>query len=288
MPQILKIGSKNLNVENWKVLHPKGHHMFTCGERKAMWYLDKNLAEYVEGEPYTVKLTFEPKGYGYGENDVFGLAGREVRCVVTNTTDGLQRHHIVPYCYRTHFPNEYKSKNHHDVVLLNYKQHEAYERHAFDYKNEMASIYDVPTLNELNLEYTKLLSEYSTDKVKMLSRLHSIFKNNGNIPLNIIQENLKHVTQYTDFNYDAICRLNYIQLYKLYLILRQRHEEEFESFKEKNRKMYDHGYHVVSKLDDHEKIVEFVRMWRQHFVETMKPKYMPLGWSIDFRVKVEL
>ena len=52
--------------------------------------------------------------------------------------------------------------------------------------------------------------------------------------------------------------------------------------------MYDHGYHVVSKLDDHEKIVEFVRMWRQHFVDTMKPQFMPLGWSIDFRVKVEL
>ena len=288
MPQVLKTGSKNLNMENWKVLHPKGHHMFTCGERKAMWYLDKDLAFNVDGEQYTIMLTFEPKGYGYGVNDVFGLAGREVKCVVTEETDGLQRHHIVPYCYRTHFPDEYKSKNHHDVVLVTYKVHEAYERQAFNYKNEMARFYDVPTLNELNLQYTRLLSEYSTDKVKMLSRLHSIFKNYKNIPQNVIKDNLKHVCLYTDFNFDTIVKLNYIQLYKLYLILRQRHEEEFETFKEENRKLYDHGYHVVKKLDTHEKIVEFVTMWRTHFVETMNPQFMPLGWSIDFRVKVEL
>jgi hypothetical protein len=288
VPQILKIGSKNLNTENWKVLHPKGHHMFTCGERKAMWYLDKGLAVHVNGEPFTVKLTFEPKGYGYSNNDVFGLAGREVKCVVTENRDGLQRHHIVPYCYRTHFPDEYKSKNHHDVVLVTYKVHEEYERHAFLYKNEMASIYGVPTLNQLNLQYTRLLSEYSTDKVKMLSRLHSIFKNYGNIPVDIIKENLMHVVQYTDFSFNFISKLNYVQLYKLYLILRGRHQEEFDVFKDKHKKLYDHGYHVVQKLDSHEKIEEFVKLWRTHFVEIMKPQYMPLGWSIDFRVKVEL
>jgi len=262
--------------------------MFTCGERKAMWYLDKKLAHKVAGDELTIKLTFEPKGQGFGENEVFGLAGRDVRCVVTGEKDGLQRHHIVPYCYRTHFPNEYKSKNHHDVVLVSYKVHEAYERFAFDYKNEMADIYDVPTLNQLNLQYTKLLSEYSTDKVKMLSRLHSIFKNHTNIPQDVIKINLMHVTKYTDFGFDFISKLNYVQLYKLYLILRSRHQEDFENFKETNRLKYDHGHHVVSKLDSHEKIEEFVKMWRGHFIEKMNPPHMPLGWSVDFRVKVEL
>jgi len=288
MPQVLKIGSKNLGTENWKVLHKEGHHMFTCSERKAMWYLKKKLADKVKGQTNTIQLNFESKGYGFAQNETFGLAGREVRCVVTGEKDGLQRHHIVPYCYRTHFPNEYKSKNHHDVVLVTYKVHEEYERDAFIFKNKMAEIYDVPTLNELNLKYTRLLSEYSSDKVKMLSRLHSIFKNNGNIPLNVLEENLRHVTKYTDFSYDFIKKLNYMQLYKLYLILRQRHQEEFDIFKDKHKLKYDHGFHVVSKLDTHEKIEEFVKMWRAHFVQTMQPKYMPLGWSINFRVKVEL
>ena len=41
MPQVLQIGSKNHNSENWKVYHPNGKHMFTCGEKKALWYLKK-------------------------------------------------------------------------------------------------------------------------------------------------------------------------------------------------------------------------------------------------------
>ena len=128
----------------------------------------------------------------------------------------------------------------------------------------------------------------SSNKVKMLSILHSIFKNNGNIPFKIISDNLKHVSEYTDLSYERICDLSHIQLYKLYLILRERHREDFELFKENNRKKYDHGYHVVSKLNSHEKIEEFVKMWRNHFIDHMKPPYMPLGWSVDFRVKVEL
>jgi len=287
MAQTLKLGSKNLNGENWKVFHPDGHHMFTCGHKKAMWYVEKGLAVYGKNK-FEVLLTFEPKGYGYDDNETFGLAGREIRCVVTGERDGLQRHHIVPYCYRTHFPYEYKSKNHHDVVLVTYRIHEEYERHAYDYKNEMSKIYDVPTLNELNLEYTKLLSAHSNGKVKMLSKFHSIFNNYHTIPNEVVLESLMYVSEYIGIPYDKMLKYNYIQLFKLYRMLRERHLDDFETFKEVNRINFDHGYRVVSKLDTHEKIVEFVRMWRTHFIETMNPPYMPIGWSIDFRVKVEL
>ena len=41
MAQVLQEGGKNLNTENWKVYHPNGKHMFTCGEKKASWYLEK-------------------------------------------------------------------------------------------------------------------------------------------------------------------------------------------------------------------------------------------------------
>ena len=44
MAQVLKKGSKGLNLENWRVFNEDGKHMFTCGESKAKWYLDKDLA----------------------------------------------------------------------------------------------------------------------------------------------------------------------------------------------------------------------------------------------------
>ena len=134
MPQTLKKGGKKLSLENWKVYHPNGKHMFTCGDSKAYWYLDRTddngipLAEKIS--EFEIRLTFEPKGDGYSEKDDFGKSDRLIRCVVSGQEDNLQRHHIVPYCYRTYFPVEYKSKNHHDVVLITDKLHEEYEREA--------------------------------------------------------------------------------------------------------------------------------------------------------------
>jgi hypothetical protein len=65
-------------------------------------------------------------------------------------------------------------------------------------------------------------------------------------------------------------------------------KREIVQFQEENRHLYDHGYHLVNKLNTPEKMEEFVKMWRKHFIDTMQPKYMPDGWSIDFRIKTKI
>ena len=79
-----------------------------------------------------------------------------------------------------------------------------------------------------------------------------------------------------------------MQLYKIYLYLQVLHEKEIYDFKAENRILYDHGYHVVQKLDTEEKIEEFVKLWRNHFIDTMHPQFMPNGWSVDFRIKTKI
>ena len=292
MTQVLKLGSKNFNLQNWKVFHPNGKHMFTCGEKRAEWYLNKvgddgkKLAKKI-GD-FKIQLNYVPKGNGFKEDEIFGLSDRIIRCVVTGENENLQRHHIVPYCYRTHFKEEYKSKNHHDVVLVTYKIHEIYEKYAIEFKNQLANKYNVKTLSEINLEYTKLIYDYSNDKIKMLSRFFSIFKYYNNIPQNSIIEALEHVSLYCDVSFENLCKLNYIQLYKLYTILKKKYDQEFEEFKFLNKQKYDHGYHLVQKLDTDQKIENFIKKWRKHFIDTMNPLYMPKGWSIDFKYKVEI
>lgn len=293
MGQVLKLGGKNLNSENWKVYHPNGKHMFTCAEKKANWYLDnrdsktgEKLAKII-GD-YEIQLTFSPKGSGYKKGEVFGLSGREMRCVVNGEIDGLQRHHIVPYCYRSHFPTEYKSKNHHDVVLITHKYHEEYEKKATKFKNELAHIYGVKTLNECNVKYTKLLSNFSNSNIKNVSLLHSLFTSYGKMPQETINKYLYYVADNIGISRDQISKYNYIQLYKLYTILKDEYDKKFEELKNSNKDEYDHGYHVVKQLKTHEDIEVFVRIWRKHFIETMKPKYMPDGWSVDFKIKVEI
>jgi len=283
---ILQIGSKNLSTENWRVYHPNGRHMFTCGEKKAYWYLDRNLAE-INGER-AIKLTFEPKGNGFEDDEIFGRSIRIVQCVVTGITDGLQRHHIVPYCYRTYFPEQYKSKNHHDVVLMNFEIHSEYEQKANVFKDEVARIYNVKTIGELNAEYTTKLRELGKPNAIILNTIHSLFKTYGRLTQEAILEKLQYLADNTCIPFETLKEYNYIQFYKLYLLLRKDHIDELYHFKLDYRKEYDHGYHVAQKLDTEDKIEEFVKLWRNHFVNTMQPHFMPTGWSIDFRIKTKI
>jgi hypothetical protein len=283
---ILKAGSKNLNTENWKVYHPNGQHMFTCGEKKAAWYLERGLAERnAEGK---ITLTFEPKGVGFEDNEVFGRSVREPICVVTGTEDGLQRHHIVPYCYRTYFPEAYKSKNHHDVVLIHHAKHSEYEKEATKYKDIIAEMFGVKTIGVFNYEYNQMLRKVGKNNVILLNTLYSIFKSHGKVSDEIKLEKLKFIAEKTEIPLEVVKNYTYVQLYKFYVLLRDAHREELENFKTNNRLDYDHGYHVVQKLDTEEKISDFVKLWRKHFIDTMQPQYMPNGWSIDFRIKTKI
>ena len=283
---ILKVGSKNLNSENWKVYHPSGRHMFTCGEKKAEWYLERNLAKLIGTKK--IAFTFIPRGNGFEDDEEFGRSMRENICVVSGLGYGLQRHHIVPYCYRTFFPEEFKSKNHHDVVLINFKKHSEYERKANIYKDVIAEMYNVKTIGELNIEYTMKLREMGKNSSILLNAIHSIFKSYKKMPEDIKLEKLHFISEKTNIPYNVIQCLNYIQLYKLYLLLKEQHIIEISAFKTENRALYDHGYHVVQKLDTEEKIEEFVKLWRNHFINTMQPLFMPNGWSIDFRIKTKI
>ena len=283
---ILKVGSKNLNAENWEVYHPNGTHMFTCGEKKAAWYLERDLAKRTaDGK---IMLTFEPKGNGFENNEIFGKSVREAICVVTGVADGLQRHHIVPYCYRTYFPEQYKSKNHHDVVLIQHEKHSEYERLATRYKDVIAKMFNVKTISESNIEYTAKLREIGKPNAILLSTLHSLFKTYGKISDDVKLEKLLSISEATGLPFKTVCNYTYVQLYKMYLLLKEEHLKEQYEFKQNNRISYDHGYHVVQKLDTEEKMVEFVKLWRNHFIETMKPEFMPIGWSVDFRIKTNI
>jgi hypothetical protein len=38
---------------------------------------------------------------------------------------------------------------------------------------------------------------------------------------------------------------------------------------------------VVEQLDGHEALGKFVIRWRKHFLEVMRPKFMPDHWEFD-------
>ena len=42
-----------------------------------------------------------------------------------------------------------------------------------------------------------------------------------------------------------------------------------------------HGERVVNSFVRENKLPEFIRMWRQHFLSNMKPKHLPPMWSVE-------
>ena len=55
---------------------------------------------------------------------------------------------------------------------------------------------------------------------------------------------------------------------------------ELETRRE-NCDFISHGREVVRKVSEGGELLAFERMWREHFLETMKPKYLPPLWTVD-------
>ena len=52
-------------------------------------------------------------------------------------------------------------------------------------------------------------------------------------------------------------------------------------YRRKNDEFAEHGLKVVQHVMENEGLLEFERVWRQHFLDTMKPAFLPSLWSVD-------
>lgn len=232
---------------NNQVISPDGILMFRCDDRKANWYLKKDLGEIVNDKPLTIKLKFKPNGLG--NYNRFGLEEMKNNCVICGSGEYLTRHHIFPYCYRKHLPIEMKSHNFHDVLPMCISCHDEYERKADVLKYELSITYDAPIDGEVNIE--KHLIKY----IKIAKSL-----NNKEIPKNrmlLLKNELKsffNIKRLTNNKIESISNI------KVSTIKRT------------------HGEIVMSKIKDYQ---PFIELWRSHFINNNIFNYLPKDWSIN-------
>lgn len=276
MAQVLKHGSRKFDLsDNWDVHHPDGYHMYTTSGRKVKWYLDRNLA--VVTEPHKIRLTFIPKGKGFSDHELFGKLPRVNRCVVCGEEHGLQRHHVVPYHYRKFMPLKYKSRNHHDVVLICRKHHEEYEQIAKFHKNKIAEEFQVDSIEIMNTRQINYMVDQLKDQFKAVKLLDTLLNRYNVIPIERVEwiaSELQNV-----LNIDVL-KMDFEEIEELY------HKTD-KLIKTKKAEMMNvenffHGKAVIEKLETTKDFEKFIKGWRVHFIESMSPLYMPVGWSVDF------
>lgn len=239
---------------NCCVLSPNGILMFRCNEKKINWYLKRNLADIVSEEPKTIRLKFEPNGLG-NHNKPYGLTEMHNKCVNCGGDVNLTKHHVIPICYRKHFPIELKSHNFHDVLPMCVSCHESYERKADHLKKELSLKYDAP-LNGI--------VEGQEDEYFKCSKFAKTIINNKNLP----DKKVIHLKKYIKSQL-SIKRLTKKRLRKLSEI-------------KPSTKRITHGEIVMSKIDN---LPPFIEMWRKHFLENNECKYLPENWNVSYGIK---
>lgn len=285
MSNNLKHGSRNHCSENWKVYHPDGiTHMYTTNSKKAKWYLSHNYAK--QRAPFEIILTFNPNGKGFHENEIFGRSPREFRCVVCGIGENLQRHHIVPYHYRKFMTEEYKSRNHHDVVIICSDHHQEYERHSDTYKDYWASYFRVSSISDINRRNSGRLHQFFNSKIKANKLIGTLLYKINEIPEERANWMILEIGKCLNIPKKEIVTYTLDQLNNIYENLNARISEHKYNIDNESNKY--HGQLVIQKLDSHNKLRKFIKAWRKHFLKKMNPQYMPEGWTVRFRTKSKI
>lgn len=241
--------SKNKKMYgNYKVYSPSGELMFLCNENRVSWYLKRNLA--VEINPKEIKLTFEPKGLGYSNNDSFFFLSKKNICVVCGIDDysKLSRHHIVPFCYRKWMSEDYKSHNCYDVVKMCRDCHDTYEKEAQNLKFKIAEELEVNINNKSEIYIKGCANTLLYQCAKLPDKVFDKLYNEISKFLGKEHFSDSDVLKIRNMNFD--------------------NSDVKKSW----------GQKCVEKIKD---VDSFIIMWRQHFIDHAKPKFMPDGWEVS-------
>ncbi|KAJ8733713.1 hypothetical protein PYW07_014264 [Mythimna separata] len=123
---------------------PDGELLCRCDNKKALWFVNKELADVVNEEPFTVRLRFEPAGRAVGDVGRYYQLEKENKCVVCGSTNSYIRKNVVPREYRKMFPEIMKEHASHDVVLLCAQCHQLSNMRDHAMRERLADMCDAP------------------------------------------------------------------------------------------------------------------------------------------------
>ncbi|KAM7362483.1 exonuclease 3'-5' domain-containing 2 isoform 2-T2 [Cochliomyia hominivorax] len=242
---------------------PDGELLCTIDKRKAKWYLDQCLGIEVKADPFTVRLNFEPAGRARGEVGKYYQSPKENQCVVCGHKETFIRKNVVPREYRKHFP-VMKSHTSHDVLLLCPTCHQLSNNSDLKVRHRLGEMCDAPLTNKEGASKLKEIPELKLVK----SAARALLKSGDQIP-----EERRKILEAVILNYYK--GENEIS----YSLLQEASEIEAQQI---NEKYSQHGEKVVQTFQmKHGGLLKLEKIWREHFIHTMQPKYLPPLWNIN-------
>jgi hypothetical protein len=236
--------------ESFSMYHPDGSFMCHINQKRANWYVERGLADWIDDKSF--KLKFEPKGKGK-QDLLFYTQKVENRCVVCgdHSEDNLNKHHVVPYVFRSRFPVQYKESNHHDILVTCVDCHENYEHQANIFKAKLAK--DLGLTMNLGMTPEQRHNKKVRSAQKALANVESGKLKDANGVSLIPEEKLEQLRQTANM----------------------------ELFPEEIEYGAVWADKIVENVLAENRLFEFVKMWRQHFLDNCNPQFLPNHWSVE-------
>ncbi|GFQ75615.1 exonuclease 3'-5' domain-containing protein 2 [Trichonephila clavata] len=250
--------------DNCQLEAPDGELLCNCDKGKAEWYVNTGLGEVTCNEPYTVRLKFEPSRRPRFD-DVFYTKELSNRCVVCGTTENFHRKQVIPSEYRKYFPNLMKKNLSHDVVLLCDDCHKRSNILDQEMRHKLAELCSAPLNSQ---KVAKLRCNPEIAKVKSaaiaLQKFGSKMTESRQKELKKVICNYYNITSCNDDILQEACKLENIGL---------------------SNSIIAHGLKVYQYFCENDGLIKLEKIWRQHFLDSMKPQFLPSMWSVNHNHK---
>lgn len=171
-------------------------------------------------------------------------------------------------------PLNYKSRTNHDVVFISEIAHDEYEIYAQEFKEYLHIKYGVPNIKEGQALELKYRNDNNINELRRIFKfINILLSKNTDIPETRLNSISQEVETYIKANGYNSLKLEEVRD-KINIKIKK-----LDSFK------IDVHQLMIEKLtqDNNLPLNEFIVNWRMHFIEKMKPKYMPIGWKVNRR-----
>lgn len=281
------LAMKKPMYDNVQMIDSNGVMLAKISKKKAKWYVNKGLAEYcdipddIDGKEsekqQCIKINFKPKSNS--NHTTYSTADKENICVKCGRGDyHLMRHHIVPSAYRSLLPKKYKSHMSHDITLLCGDCHLYCQQESQKKMNEIEEMCR-PIGAKPRYVNNERLYKVRSSALALLNWKHQI-------PEKQISLHEKRVLDYLKSSDEEKEKDKNDKLHDEKSLTNSQLQQLIDMEYRIENPDFVPGPELVvnSIINDEEKIADFVRSWRRHFIETVHPRFLPDGWSIDHHV----